>query len=292
MSATTIETQSAVYRSTASKRFRRGLGNLLNNCFLVFVIFLILAPIIWLVQMSVRTDIAIFEMPPDYSQGWTLQNFVDLLQGGFGRNLLNSLIVSTVTSGISLLIGVPAAYALSRYAFKREKLLTFWILSARLALPIGFALPLFNMFLQVGWTNSYQAIIIVYLTFATPLVIWVMRPFLDSIPNDLEESAAVDGASPWQAFTQIVLPLSAPGLVSVGVLTFIMTWIEFFYALVFTRGDMMTAPVGVVNFLQYAGWEWGKITTAGVLIMLPVIIFSVLTNKYLISGLTAGAIKG
>ena len=290
--STSIEKQSKVYQPQLRRRIFRRFGSWLNNLFLAFVIFLILAPILWMVQMSVRTDLAVFEIPPDYSQGWTLQNYGDLLQGDFSHNLLNSLIVSTATSIISLLIGVPAAYALSRFAFRRERLLSFWILSARLALPIGFALPLFNMFLQIGWTNSYQAIIIVYLTFATPLVIWVMRPFLDSIPNDLEESAAVDGATQWQAFTQIVLPLSAPGLVSVGVLTFIMTWIEFFYALVFTRGDMMTAPVGVVNFLQYAGWEWGKITTAGVLIMLPVIIFSVLTNKYLISGLTAGAVKG
>ncbi len=290
--STSMENQSRVYQPQLRRRIFRRFGSWLNNLFLAFVIFLILAPILWMIQMSVRTDLAVFEMPPDYSQGWTLQNYGDLLQGSFSHNLLNSLIVSTATSTISLLIGVPAAYALSRFAFRRERLLSFWILSARLALPIGFALPLFNMFLQIGWTNSYQAIIIVYLTFAIPLVIWVMRPFLDSIPNDLEESAAVDGATQWQAFTQIVLPLSAPGLVSVGVLTFIMTWIEFFYALVFTRGDMMTAPVGVVNFLQYAGWEWGKITTAGVLIMLPVIIFSVLTNKYLISGLTAGAVKG
>ena len=108
----------------------------------------------------------------------------------------------------------------------------------------------------------------------------------------LEESAVVDGASNGQVFFKIVVPLAAPGLVAVGVLTFIMTWIEFFYALIFTRGDMMTAPVGVVSFLKYAGWEWEKITAAGVVIMLPVIIFSIFTHRYLISGLTSGAVKG
>jgi multiple sugar transport system permease protein len=112
------------------------------------------------------------------------------------------------------------------------------------------------------------------------------------VPKEIEESAIVDGASQWQIFQRITIPIAAPGVVAVGVLTFIMTWIEFFYALLFTRGNMMTAPVAVVNFLQYAGWEWGKITTAGVMIMMPVIIFSIFTHKYLISGLTAGAVKG
>jgi multiple sugar transport system permease protein len=289
---TDLTVKSFVYKSSPSKRLKSSFSNVLNTVALVIIMFLVLAPILWMAQMSFRDQISTFEMPPDYSHGWTLQNYGDLLQTKFGNNLLNSMIVSTATTAISLLFGLPAAYALSRFAFRRERLLTFWILAARLALPIGFALPLFNIFLRIGLYNNYQGIILAYLTFTLPLVIWVMRPFLDSIPKDLEESAAVDGANQWQAFFQIVLPLSAPGLVSVGVLTFIMTWIEFFYALVFTRGDMMTAPVGVVNFLQYAGYEWDKITSAGVVIMVPVIIFSVLTHKYLISGMTAGAVKG
>lgn len=283
---------SQAYVSPVSNRIRRGLTSTLNILILLVVIFMVLGPIVWMGLMSFRTDQANFAMPPDFSEGWTTKNYIELTQTNFGRNLINSLITSTATTFFALLIGTPASYALSRFTFKRDKLLTFWILAARLALPIGFALPLFNIVKEIGWYNSYQGIILVYLTFTTPLVIWVLRPFMDGIPKDLEESCAVDGASQWQAFTQVVLPLAAPGLVSVGVLTFITTWIEFFYALVFTRGDMMTAPVGVVNFLQYQGWEWGKITSAGVVIMLPVIIFSIFTHKYLVSGLTAGAVKG
>ncbi len=243
--------------------------------------------------MSFRTDQANFALPPNFSQGWTTKNYDRTGPNEFWpqhaqqpdhqhcHHLLG--FVDRHSGGVC-----PFALYLQRY----DKLVTFWILAARLALPIGFALPLFNMVKEMGWYNSYQGIIIVYLTFTTPLVIWVLRPFMDGIPKDLEESCEVDGASQWQAFTQVVLPLAAPGLVSVGVLTFITTWIEFFYALVFTRGDMMTAPVGVVNFLQYQGWEWGKITSAGVMIMLPVIIFSIFTHRYLVSGLTAGAVKG
>ncbi len=274
------------------RRFQAGLWNLLHSLLLILICLLILIPILWMVQMSLRTEKALFQMPPDFAHGWTFQNYVDLSTSGFGRNLTNSVIVSSATTALAMLFGIPAAYALSRYRFKAEGAIAFWILAARLALPIGFALPLFNIFIRLGLNNQYPGIILVYLTFSTPLAIWILRPFFDTIPQEIEESAIVDGATQWQIFQRIVIPLSAPGLVSVGVLTFIMTWIEFFYALLFTRGDMMTAPVAVVNFMQYAGWEWGKITTAGVLIMLPVILFSIVTHRYLISGLTAGAIKG
>ena len=274
-------------------KFRRGLDTAGSIFLLFLLIFLVLIPILWLLQMSFRTQLSVFEMPPSLTSGWTLKNYILIAQSPFLRNLLNSVIVSTLTVIFALGFGVPAAYSISRHRFKRETALTFWILTARLALPIGFALPLFNIFVRIGFlNNSYPGIVLAYLTFTVPLVIWVLRPFLDSIPVDMEEAALVDGASNTQVFFQVVVPLAAPGLVSVGILTFIMTWIEFFYALIFTRGKMMTAPVGVVNFLRYVGWDWGQITAAGVIVMVPVIIFALFTHRYLISGLTAGAVKG
>ncbi len=268
------------------------LEKVVNVVILFLLIMLVLVPILWLVQMSFRDQISVFTMPPPLTEGWTLRNYVAISQGPFARHLLNSLIVSSLTTFVALAFGVPGAYAISRYRFKYENVISFWILTARLALPIGFAFPLFLIYARIGLNNTYPGIILAYLTFTIPLVVWVLRPFLDSIPIDMEEAAYVDGASNWQVFIKIVLPLAAPGLVSVGILTFIMTWIEFFYALIFTRGRMMTAPVGVVNLMQYVGWDWGLITTSGVIIMLPVVIFSLFTHKYLISGLTAGAIKG
>jgi multiple sugar transport system permease protein len=281
------------YHARRISPFRRRMNELGNILLMLLFIFLVLFPILWLVQMSFRNQIAVFQMPPSLTQGWTLDNYRELAQSPFLRHLTNSLIISTLTTFFSLLFGVPAAYAISRHRFKRETLLTFWILVTRLALPIGFALPLFNIFVRLGGiNNTYPGITLAYLTFTVPLVIWVLRPFLDNIPTDMEEAAVVDGASNSQVFFNIVIPLAAPGLVSVAILTFISTWIEFFFALVFTRGNMMTAPVGVVNFLRYAGWDWGLITTAGVVVMLPVILFSLFTHRFLISGLTSGAIKG
>lgn len=280
------------YQTPRRVRMNQRFTNLGNVLILLLLIFLVLMPILWMVQMSFRTKVATFQMPPPLLEGWTLENYIVITQSSFLRHLGNSLIVSTVTTVFALLFGVPAAYAISRHHFRRETVLTFWILMARLALPIGFALPLFNIFVRLNLTNTYPGIILAYLTFTVPLVIWVLRPFLDSIPVDMEESAIVDGANNWQVFSRIVIPMAAPGVVSVGILTFIMTWIEFFYALIFTRGSMMTAPVGVVNFLRYVGWDWGQITSAGVLVMLPVVLFAIFTHRYLIRGLTAGAVKG
>jgi multiple sugar transport system permease protein len=284
--------QTSYPQSDKRTAIKRTLDRITSMVVLLFFIAVVLMPILWLTFMSFRTQLAVFEMPPDLTSGWTFENYLKIAQSPFLRNILNSVIVSTSTTIAALAFGTPAAYAISRHRFKREKLLSFWILAARLALPIGFALPLFNIFVRIGLNNKYPGIVLAYLTFAVPLVIWVLRPFLDNIPVDMEEAATVDGASNWQSFFQIVIPLSAPGLVSVGILTFILTWIEFFYALVFTRGTMMTAPVGIVNFLRYVGWDWGQITSAGVIVMIPVIIFALFTHRYLISGLTSGAVKG
>jgi multiple sugar transport system permease protein len=285
--------QKTIKRKSSSEiQLKRRLDRIGTILVWLFLILLVLTPIIWLVQMSFRTRLAVFEMPPPLTTGWTFDNYIEISQSSFLRHMGNSLIVSTLTVIVSLGFGVPAAYAISRHRFRRETALAFWILTARLALPIGFALPLFNIFVRLGLVNTYFGIVLAYLTFTVPLVIWILRPFLDGIPIDMEEAAIVDGASNTQVFFQVVVPLAAPGLVSVGILTFILTWIEFFYALIFTRGDMMTAPVGVINFLRYEGYEWGLISTAGVLVMVPVILFALFTHRYLISGLTAGAVKG
>lgn len=271
---------------------RKIINNLISGFILLGLFLVILSPILWVGFMSLRTPLALFQMPPDLSIGWTLKNYIGLAQTPFWRTMLNSLIVSVFTTLISLFSGAPAAYAISRFRFKHEQLIAFWILTARLALPIGFALPLFIIFSRAGINNTYLSVVLAYLIFTIPLVIWVLRPFLDNIPIDLEEAAIMDGASNWQVFIKIIIPLSSTGLVAVGMLTFFMSWIEFFYALIFTRGDMLTAPVGIVNFMHYQGWDWGSISSAGIAIMLPVVIFSFLTHKYLVSGLTAGAIKG
>jgi len=221
-----------IHKSSLNVRLSRFFSSLLNLGLLFLILFVVLMPILWLIQMSFRSRLAVFEMPPPLTSGWTFDNYISISETPFFRHLANSVIVSSLTTVVALTFGVPGAYAISRHRFKRETILTFWILLARLALPIGFALPLFNIFQRIGLYNTYPGIILAYLTFTVPLVIWILRPFMDNIPIDLEEAAIVDGATNIQIFLRVVVPLSAPGLVSVGILTFIMTWIEFFYALI------------------------------------------------------------
>ena len=130
------------------------------------------------------------------------------------------------------------------------------------------------------------------LTFNLSLVVWLMRSFYDAIPRSLEEAAWIDGATLWQGFTQIILPMSGPGLAATAILCFLYSWNDFFFALILTRTEATTAPVAVVNFLNYEGWEWGKIAAGGTMVMLPVLVFSIVVRRFLISGMTAGAVKG
>jgi multiple sugar transport system permease protein len=130
------------------------------------------------------------------------------------------------------------------------------------------------------------------MTFNLSLVIWMMRPFFDQLPRALEEAAWIDGATTAQGFVRIILPLSAPGLAATAILCFLFAWNDFFFALILTRTEAMTAPVAVVNFMNYEGWEWGRIAAGGTMVMLPVLVFSLLVRKYLVHGLTGGAVKG
>ncbi len=251
------------------------------------LLLLVLLPALWLVQMSFRTEASI----TNGTFGPTLGNYAALAGGGFPASFANSIVASTVATLLSLLLGVPAAYALTRGAIRRRRGIAMWVLVTRMAPPIAFTLPFFLAFSWLGMIDTVSGLVVVYLTFDLAMVIWTMRSFFAAIPPSLEEAAWIDGAGVWGAFLRVVLPLSAPGLAATGILCFIMSWNDFFFALILTRTNAMTAPVAIVNFMQYAGWEWGKIAAAGVLVLLPVLAFTMLTRRYLVRGLTAGGVK-
>lgn len=254
------------------------------------LLLVVVFPFLWLLQMSLRPEIemfssAIFVWP-------TLDNYLALRSGQFPRNFWNSTVSSVASTVLSLLIGVPAAYALSRARFRAERHIELWILATRMAPPIAFTIPFFLAYRYLEMLDTVQGLVVIYMTFNLSLVIWMMRIFFDSIPRALEEAAWIDGGSVWGSFLRVTLPLSAPGLAATAIFCFLFSWNDFFYALILTRTQAMTAPVAVVNFMQYQGWEWGKIAAGGTLVMLPVVIFSLLVRNYLVRGLTAGGIKG
>ena len=258
----------------------------------IVLVVMVMAPFLWLVAMSFKTDQDIFAFPPKLLFTPTLDNYAALWETQFRKSFINSAIVSVSSTLLALLFGVPGAYALSRMAMRSEKPLSLLILASRMAPPIAFTIPYFLVYRHLELLDTLTGLIIIYLTFNLSLVVWLMRSFFDACPRSLEEAAWIDGATLWQGLTKIILPISGPGLAATAILCFLYSWNDFFFALILTRTQAMTAPVAVVNFMNYEGWEWGKIAAGGAMVMLPVLVFSIAVRKFLIQGMTAGAVKG
>ncbi len=258
----------------------------------VLLILVVMFPFLWLLQMSFKPDREIMAFPPKLLFVPTIQHYLDLWSTEFRRSFANSAVASIASTVLSLLIGVPAAYSLARTHAKGDDQVALWVLASRMAPPIAFTIPFFLAYRYLELLDTITGLVIIYLTFNLSLVIWMMRVFFESVPRSLEEAAWIDGAGVWEAFLRIILPLSAPGLAATAIFCFLFSWNDFFYALILTRTQAMTAPVAVVNFMNYEGWEWGKIAAGGTMVMLPVVLFSLLVRNYLVRGLTAGAVKG
>lgn len=278
--------------SSRAFAYRRAAERRLIYALVIVLAAMIMLPFIWLVLMSFKTNDDIFAFPPKLLFTPTLENYVGLWASSFRYSFLNSAVVSVTSTLLALLVGVPGAYALSRMSMRQEKPLSLLILASRMAPPIAFTIPYFLAYRWMGLLDTKLGLILIYLTFNISLVVWLMRSFFDACPRSLEEAAWVDGASLWQGFTSIMLPISGPGVAATAILCFLYSWNDFFFALILTRNQAMTAPVAVVNFMNYEGWEWGKIAAGGTMVMLPVLIFSVVLRKFLIHGMTTGAVKG
>jgi multiple sugar transport system permease protein len=249
----------------------------------------VLSPALWLVLMSFRPNSDIMATTLAFRP--TLYNYAEAWTGEFPASFEHSLSASLASTLFALLIGVPAAYVLARWRFRGQHQVAMWILVTRMAPPIAFTIPFFLAYTSLGLMDTVAGLAVIYVTFNLALVIWTMKGFFDAVPRSLEEAAWIDGASVWSAFARVALPLAAPGLAATGILCFILSWNDFFFALILTRTEATTAPVAIVNFMQYAGFEWGKIAAGSVSVMLPVLLFTVLVRRYLVSGLTSGGVK-
>ncbi len=251
-----------------------------------------LYPFFWLFMLSIKNQNDAFAMPPVWLFTPTLENYRALVSENFMRGFANSVIVALGTMFLSLGLGIPAAYALSRLRFRFRGALLMWILIIRMVPGMAYIIPFYVVYRQLNMLDTPQALIILYSIFNLALVIWTMEAFFDELPRELEESARVDGASITQSFLRIVLPLSTPGLIASAILCFLFSWNEFMFALVITQIAAVTAPVAVTGFLAYEGAQWGKIAASTVVLLVPVLLFAFLVRNYLVRGLLAGALKG
>lgn len=262
------------------------------NAGILMVTLLALSPLLWFVSMSFKSDADIMAGSTRFLFTPTLDHYRAIMSPEVLKPFGNSLAASIISTLLALLIGVPGAYVLARAPRRYERPLSMAILTSRMVPPIAFTIPYFLVYRNIGLLDTIAGLIIIYLTFNLSLVVWLMRTFFEGLPQSLEEAAWIDGATLWQTLWRIVMPMATPGVVTTAILCFIYSWNDFFFALTLTRTQAMTAPVQVVNFMNYQGWEWGKIAASGTLILLPVFIFSLAMRKYLVQGMTAGAVKG
>ena len=256
-----------------------------------------LAPVYWMITISLKTEIDQFAIPPKwFAFTPTLQHYYDaFVTRSFAQYLLTSAIVAVVSTACALVIGTLAAYALARFRlpYNLDRKLALWILSTRMFPAIVTAVPLFLMMRDLRLLNTKLALIVVYTGFNLPFVVWMMRGFFAEVPRDLEEAALVDGDSRLGALVRVVLPLVTPGLAATAVFCLIVCWNEFLFALVLTQTDAaMTLPVGIAGRVTQYEIKWGVMSAAGVVAMVPILIFALAMQRYLVRGLSLGAVKG
>lgn len=252
-----------------------------------------LFPLLWVVGLSLKTRMQVFASPPLFIWTPTLQNYVAMLgTGAFQGAFINSLIIAVEAVALSVCVGVPAAYAFARFRFPGTTPLFMSLLVMRMLPPIAVLVPMYVLFSKVGLGHTRFSVVLAYTTFSLPLVVWIMRGFFEDLPRELEESAWVDGASRFAAFRLVVLPLVRPGLIAATILCLLLAWNDFIFAAVLTTDATRTLPVLMASFSGDVGVDWGAMTASGVLVVLPVLLFSFAAQRHLVTGLSSGAVKG
>jgi multiple sugar transport system permease protein len=250
----------------------------------------VLFPFLWMLSSSFKTQVDIISWPPKLIFTPTLQNYVKVFgEQDFLKYFFNSTIVGVLSVGLSLVLGLPAAYSISRFS---QKKLAVFILLARLMPGISFLMPWYIIFSRLGLMDSYVALVLSHMLIALPIVVWIMSTYFNNIPHELEESAMVDGATRQFAFWAIILPLSGPGVITATTLSFIFSWNNFMFSQVLSMEKTKTLPIAVYNFVSYAEVDWGGVMAAAVAIMAPAIVLTMIFQKYVVKGLTMGAVKG
>jgi multiple sugar transport system permease protein len=254
----------------------------------VFFVF----PVYWLFSISFKTPAEIFHFPPVwYPQSIQFANYQVLFKDGDATTVWNSLVLAGVSTVIAMLLGTMAAYSLVRFKTGGENLAV-WIISQRMMPPIAIVFPIFLLYVWFGWVDSYHGLIILYTAFSLPYVTWMMRGYIEDIPLELEESALVDGCTRWQVLWRVVFPMARTGLFATAVFTFVFAWNDFLFALVLTRTEVITYTVQVTHYFGGQSNFWAKIAAMSVLGTVPVFFTVATLQRYLVRGISMGAVKG
>lgn len=299
MTTTTLSpaTPNAPRRGSARKRSRAsGFGwSLLRWLTIALALAITIVPFFWLVTTSFKRQVDYLAYPPRiFPPAWTLEGYRVLFeQQDLGHFFMNSVVITLTSTALAVFIGALAAYSLARahFPFRLTGILAFWMLLTRMYPAIATAIPYFLIMRDLRLLDTRPALIVTYTAFNLPFVIWLLIGFYEELPIELERAAMIDGCGAWQRFWKIVLPLSAPALVATAILSAVLAWNEFLFAVMLTRINAKTLPVVMSGFITDKGTQWDQMTALGVITVLPVLVFALLVQRYLVRGLTLGAVK-
>ncbi|WP_163538601.1 carbohydrate ABC transporter permease [Gracilibacillus sp. YIM 98692] len=278
-------------------RKKRNNKKLLTQMALYFIVFLgltwALVPIIWMVLSSLKTQAGMFAMPPKifFEPNFDTFKYMFSEDGGFLNYLRNSVVASVTSTVISLVLGALGGYALARGRFKQTKHIAFWIISTRMAPIPAVMLPLYLLFTQLNLVGTMTGLIFAYTTFNLPFALWMMMIFFKEVPEALEEAAMIDGCSKFQAFLKIAVPTATTGLVATGILCLMFAWNDFMFASIFSGHSTQTIPVAASMLITQQGIAWGQAMATGTVIITPMVVAGLAVRKYLVQGLSMGAVK-
>jgi multiple sugar transport system permease protein len=279
------------------------LEKIIRGALIALILIFFLFPILWIFLMSFQTNEDILRIPPSLFFTPTTGNYQALITGklvsaagtldiAFMRNLWNSVLLSSVSVAISLVLGVPAAYAFARFKFPLSEDIAFTLLSFRFAPPLLVLLPLSLYYQQIGLTDTYVGLIWVYQLISLPLILWIVRGYFEDISPDIESAYRIGGHSWLRTFTRIAVPLAGPGIAAAGLLAFIFCWNNFVFALVLASAEKQPVTVGSLAFVTASGIQYGQIAAAIVLSITPTLAIALWAQRYLVEGLSLGAVKG
>lgn len=267
-------------------------SRLVNNSLLALLCFVYAMPIVWLFMISLKYEVDIFSMPPKWFFVPTLVHYRNVLaDSAVGTFLTNSLIIAAGATLLALLAGTLAAYGCAHWRSKLAGGFTFSLFLLRILPGVAVVVPIYLAASKFSLVDSYLTLILVHVCIMLPIAVLMLQNFILEVPRELEEAAIVDGCSRFGAFIRIVLPLISPGLVATAVLSLIMSWNEFLFAMTLSGSSTQTLPVGVAIFMADKVINWGEIAATGIIMIIPVALFTFMVQKYLIKGLTMGAVK-
>lgn len=269
---------------------RKRISRIVQNALTYLVLFIFSFPLIWMVLSSFKTQVQIQSTGHMFLFEPTGRNYADVFgQYNFFKYMLNSLIVAIGSTLASLLLGLPAAYGIARY---RLNGLGVTILIARIIPGISFLIPWYIIFSMLGLVDTYTALILSHMLVGLPFVIWVMISFFESLPLEIEEAGAIDGCGKLGVFLRIVLPISGPGIITSSLMSVIFSWNHFMFSVILAAEKTRTLPIAIFNFLSYSEVNWGGLMAAATIITTPVLVIALIAQKFVIDGLSAGAVKG